>query len=214
MEFPEEARAVSTHHSLLDLTGLGRLKDRLLALGELDATPLMLSWMRIMDDDNRKGILAGTDKDGVPLARVTYRPKTPGGVPLTPEQRLRQRKNLRKGRLAGFGPWVSGLHNNISSSEYRLLGGPPLAPRGRYSRVITNFVTDFDGEPGDKQWIALGAWENVVSPKGVAFLRFHFNGEGQIRRDLRGVRPEGLARARAAMRSWVISEIRQHGTNA
>ena len=66
--------------NLTDLSGLGRLGSKLRSLTHIDATPLMVTWMKIIDEDNRKGVLAGLDKDGVPLAPVTYRPKTPGNA--------------------------------------------------------------------------------------------------------------------------------------
>jgi hypothetical protein len=46
--------------------------------------------------------------------------------------------------------------------------------------------------------------------KGIPFLRYHFNGDGRLpRRDLRGVRPAGIEKMRAAMNNWIRLEIRQ-----
>lgn len=55
-----------------------RIQAKLDLLRAPDATPLMVSWMDVIRTDNREGILAGTDKDGLPLAPVTYRPVQPG----------------------------------------------------------------------------------------------------------------------------------------
>lgn len=191
----------------LDLVGLDRITAKMRSLGHMDATPLMLTWMGIIESDNRKGVLAGLDKDGIPLRPVTYRPKA-APQEVTKKQRLNQRKNAR-GEFAGFGPYVSGLHNSLSGSEYRLLGGPPLAPRRAFSRVITNLVTTYGGNPESNHWYAAGAWDEVVSRKGIPFLHWHFEGTGKLpKRDLRGVRPEGVTRARAALRAWAIDQIR------
>jgi hypothetical protein len=199
----------------LDLTGLDRLQERFKRIADPDATPLMVSWMRIIDDDNRRGVLAGTDKDGQPMAPVTYRPKKPGApsVPLTVEQRLGQHPKTKRGRFATFGSSASGANNNLTSAEYRLLDGPALAPRRQFSRVITNLLTDYDdSQRASGQWEAWGYWEGVVSAKGVPFLIYHFDGEGNNpQRDLRGVRPEGRERAKAALRAWAIDMVRTSG---
>jgi hypothetical protein len=177
--------------TLLDLTGLDHILAGLRRIQHLDATPLMLSWMRIIEFDNRDGIMKGLDKDGVPMAPVTYRPR---GAP---------KRHLRR-KVGAFNPGAGG---NLTSAEYRRLGGPPLAPRGAGSRVITNLLTGY-GREGD-QWYALGYWEGVVSPKGYAFLKDHFNGAGRLpRRDLRGLRPAGQAKARTALVAWGRDQVR------
>jgi hypothetical protein len=92
-------------------------------------------------------------------------------------------------------------NNNLSTAAYKRLDGPPLAPRREASRVIANLVTG-QGRDGD-DFFAAGGWQDVVSPKGVPFLGAHFKGEnGLPKRDLRGVRPWGMAKARAAVRTW------------
>lgn len=192
----------------LDTSGLYRLMVGLHWFGDFDATPLMLSWMQIIDQDNRQGVLHGLDKDGVPMIPVKYRPKPPG--PLKPDKRQRGnlRANARKGHFLGLGPRVSGLHGNLSSAEYRLLGGPPLAPRDQFSRVITNLYTAH-GRDG-QAWYAMGYWEQVVNEDGVPFLRYHFDGVGRLpRRDLRGVRPDGIAKARSSLRAFASGLLRQ-----
>jgi hypothetical protein len=201
-----------TTTATIDLAGLDRLTTRLRRIVNPDATPLMLTWMNIIDDDNRKGVLAGLDKDGNPMRPVTYRPKKPG-MKLTIEQRLGQRPNKKRGRYAAFGSVANAPHNNLTSSQYRQLDGPPLAPRRQFSRAITNLLTAFT--PGEiaaraGRWEAWGYWNEVVSAKGVPFLKFHFDGEGNLpKRDLRGLRPDGVTKARNAMRAWAIDIVRR-----
>ena len=114
----------------------GRLQARLNKIQNPDATPLMLAWEEVIRQDNREGILAGTDKDGMPMYPVSYRPKGTIQKP-TAAQRLGQRANRKRDLLfGGIGPQVSGLNNNLTSREYRSLAGPPLAPRGVFSRQL------------------------------------------------------------------------------
>jgi len=203
-------------NTIVDLSGLDRLIERVETISKLDATPLMLTWMNIIEEDNRKGVMAGTDKDGNYMFGVTYRPKTakPLKIGSKAADRLRNHAHgrARVGAFSGFGPAAAGLNNNLTSSEYRMLGGPPLAPRGVFSRVITNLRTDY-GQDGDRNWFARGFWFEVVSKKGVPFLNAHFEGKnGLPKRDLRGVRPEGLAKARRAMVAWMSDLIRYAAT--
>jgi len=208
--------------------GLDHLKARLARLAIPDATDLMQTWMAIIKADNKRGVLAGLDKDGNPMRPVTYRPV---GAPkkLTDAQRNTTNRRKRQGEFLGRGKAPAGTNNNLTSAEYRKLGGPPLAPRGAFSRVITNLLTGFTWPGGSEnvppgiaggQWAAIGYWEGVVSVKGVPFLIFHFEGRtdtGRSRkgalpqRDLRGVRPEGRREAREAAREWAVSQIRQNG---
>lgn len=192
----------------LDLTGLDRIAAGLRALGDFDATPLMLAWELIIEQDNRTGILRGLDKDGMPMIPVKYRPRPPGPVKPTKAQRAGARANAKRGVFQGFGHFGAGLHGNLLSAEYRLLGGPPLAPRGPFSRVITNLKTGH-GRDGAR-WYAMGYWEEVISDKLIPFLRFHFDGTGRLpRRDLRGVRPAGVARALEALKAFGKDMIRR-----
>jgi hypothetical protein len=191
----------------LDLTALDRVIGGVRALVHLDATPLMVAWQKIIVDDNRQGVLAGLDKDGVPMAPVKYRPASKPAR-LTTGQKLGA-KGTARGKFGGFGPLASGLHGNLSSGEYRLLGGPPLAPRGRYSRVITNLLTDH-AKLREGLWQVTYWWDEVVDVKGNPFLRYHFEGAGRLpRRDLRGLRPAGQAKAQQALMSWARDTLRQ-----
>jgi hypothetical protein len=194
----------------VDLTGLDRVQARLRKIEDPDATPLMATWMRIIDDDNRRGVLAGLDKNGNPMIPVSYRPLKSGAQPLTVEQRLGQKANIARGRYAAFGSVANAPYNNLTSSQYRRLGGPPLAPRGQFSRAITNLLTDFDDSQRSRGiWEAWGYWDEVVSAKGEPFLLFHFEGQGHNPiRDLRGVRPAGRELVAKATREWAYDMIR------
>ena len=145
--------------------------------------------------------MAGTDKDGVPMVPVTYRPAPYGKL-----GRVHKRRQQ-------YNPGTGG---NLTSREYRLLDGPPLAPRGMGSRVVTNLKTAYE-RVSSHLWRAFAYWDDVVSRKGERFLHYHFDGAvggGRSRnvtlprRDLRGVRPEGKEKARRSLRAWMIDIIR------
>lgn len=167
--------------SQLITTGLDRLDAKLRGLLLADWQPLLIEWRAILEEDNERGALAGLDGWGKPLAPVTYRPRV-GTDPIS---------------MAPLD------YNNLRRSAYLSLSGPPLAPRGAGSRIVTNFRTAHGGD-GPGRWYAQGAWEDVLSVKGTPFLPFHFRGEGRLpRRDLAHVRPSALAKARQALRDFV-----------
>ncbi len=177
--------------------GFERLQTRLRQIEHPNAAPLMAEWCKIIEDDNRKGVLAGLDKNGNPMIPVTYRPKA-DVARVTARQRNRGRSEF-----SGHGPAASGLHNNLTPAEYRRLSGPPLAPRGANSRVITNLQTGYGHDSTANVWFAEGVWFEVVSIRGVYFLPYHFHGAGRLPvRDLTGVRPQGRQKAVAAMVRW------------
>lgn len=189
--------------------GFDLLNAQLERLIDPDATPLMVEWEHILVEDNRRGVLAGLDKDGDPMPPVTYRPRGPRAPKrVSPKQRNRARSG-RRGVFAGIGVHEAGTNNNLTRAEYERLSGPPLAPRGAYSRVITNYLTAH-GRDGN-QWFAAGAWFEVVSTQGVPFLEAHFDGAATGRnyavklpvRNLRGVRPEGIREASEAVETWI-----------
>jgi hypothetical protein len=190
--------------STIDFSGLDRLMARFRKIANPDATPLMISWMREIDADNRRGVMAGLDKDGNPMVPVTYRPAPYG--------------KLGKVRRRGRGAYNPGTRGNLSSRQYRLLDGPPLAPRGTNSRVVTNLKTRYGRSgPLGLLWEATGYWDDVVDKNGQPFLHYHFDGASGggrrknvtlPRRDLRGIRPEGRDRAKRALRAWIIDVIR------
>jgi hypothetical protein len=198
-------------------TGIETLLTKLKRLTNPQPITLMQTWMNIIDKDNRRGVMAGLDKDGNPMPPVTYRPVGTALKP-TPEQRNYAHPRKGRGKFAGLGSHPSGINNNLSYDEYVRLAGPPLAPRGAFSRVITNLKTRFERQ-NKTTWRAIGEWVEVVSVEGVEFLSAHFNGAMVGRnhsvqlpvRDLRGVRPEGKEEAREAMKEWAYDQLRTYG---
>lgn len=180
------------------------------ALADEDRKDIMENWERLIEADNREGVLAGTDKDGHIAPALKYRPITPGGQKLTVAQRLGQHPNKLRGEYMGKGPAASGLNNNLTTAEYRLLDGPRLAPRRQFSRVITNLATANGVDPlNHSRWFATGAWIDVVSAQGEPFLKYHFTGDGQQLYDLRGVRPAGLKKMRVSAYEWAKDVVRR-----
>lgn len=189
----------------LDLNNLGNtpLIRRLNQVRRTNAAPLMVSWMKILDDGNRRGILAGLDGKGVPLTPVKYRPVGP-------------KKHQIKARKRGRGAFQGIGASMPTSEEYRRMTGPPLAPRGVNSRVITNFAVDY-AQLRINVWQVTYWWHDVVSKRGVPFLGFHFRGAtgGGRRhnvtlpvRDLRGVRPDDQAKIQRALQAWMEEQVR------
>lgn len=192
-----------------NIGALDSLQERFRRIAHPDATPLMVTWQQVIEDDNRKGILAGLDYMGRPLVPVTYRPVSKSTKP-TKQQRSGQAANrMRNLKLIG------GVGANLTSPEYRQLGGPPLAPRGQFSRVISNLRTGHAPpiESGDRvTWEAFGYWDDVMSKDGRPFLVYHFNGAGRLPvRDLRGVRPDGIQKAKTTAVNWMMDIVRSGG---
>jgi hypothetical protein len=210
----------------LELQGIASLNAKLKSLVNLNAADLMESWEEVIAEDNRRGVLAGTNKDGIPMVKPKYRPIQPGpyrvnvrvqgkGKTITQLNRelkrfrLAQASGRKRGRFEGKSPigpgWVE-RNNNLTTAEYQLLGGPPLAPRDQYSRVITNLTTDHE-RLSERQWIAWGEWKDVMSVEGFHFLPALF---ARNNWDLRGVRPEGIRKALEALHNWARLAIREH----
>src|SRR4051812_23494719 len=148
--------------------GFDALSKKLARLADPDCSPLMETWERIIVEDNRKGVLEGTDSDGAPMPPLRYRGGTVG-----------KPKGRTKNRGVTSGTLKTGTGANLTTAEYRQLTGPRLAPRREESRVIANLHTGHGRDPADQfRWFAVGAWYDVVSKKGVPFLKFHFNGMG------------------------------------
>ena len=184
-----------------DLSGLDRLVDHLKRIGRPNPKLLIARTIIVMGQDNRRGVLAGLDKDGRPMDPVTYRPKGQGRY-ATARQRNHGKARAKVGRFGGLGPMAAGLHNNLSRREYERLNGPPLAPRRQHSRVITNYdlapVIDSPLHFG-----VIGVWRQVVDVKGRPFLHHLFK-----RRDIRGVRPEAMRELRRSFVNWARDQIR------
>lgn len=185
----------------VDLTGLRRLVTHLEKLGRPDPKLLLDRTIIVMAEDNRKGVLAGKDKDGMSMAPVTYRPKGRGRY-ATARQRNSGKARATVGRFGGLGPMAAGLHNNLTRREYERLGGPPLAPRRQHSRVITNYrLTTVVHSP--LHFGVIGFWFEVVNAQNRPFLHHLFK-----KRDLRGVRPESMKMLRRAFVAWAGDQIR------
>jgi hypothetical protein len=169
-------------------------------------TPLFDAWLDIIVEDNRVGVLAGLDKDGIPLEEVRYRK----GLAQKARFRTGKAMGTRVGRFKGFAPGrltakfdTILANNNLSTSAYKKLAGPPLAPRGEQSRVIRNLVKRTPRKEGGA-WIVACGWVDVVDPKGKPFLMKHFEGRGNLaKRDLRGVRLQGQDLAVKALGHFV-----------
>jgi len=181
------------------------------------AKPLMQSIERRIDEGNRTGVLAGLDKDGHPAPALSYRPKN--ARPATVNERLGQRRNVKRGKYAGKGSYSQfGLRPNNNLVSYKQLDGPRLAPRYQISRSISNFKTGHM-QLDETMWLAVGAWVEVVSPTGYHFLPVHFKGlplgkNGPCKLyDLRGVRPDDRELIRGDMRAWAKLTVRERWAN-
>ena len=189
---------------------------------------LMNSWGKVLVEDNRRGVLAGLDKNSRPVQRTHYRwgvtqagVDRPTYVKFVPNPNGGNWKtNVSGGHAEGFKPGPSA---NLSTKDYKRLTGPPLAPRGMASRIISNYtVAPIMGD--NNEFGVEGGWDDVVSKKGVPFLKFHFNGTGRNaggqylwlastvnhrikanlpRRNMNGLRDWGMARAKAALNTWM-----------
>jgi hypothetical protein len=191
------------------------------ALTNRQAEPLLEEIALLLVEDNRKGVLRGIDGEGVGMPPVTYRTGY-----RQPTARFRARTSQAFGTTAGTFKgrtrWSDATvakrrtegvlpNNNLTTAAYKRLTGPPLAPRGEQSRVITNHRTEY-GRDGTGRFFVRRFWKDVVSAKGRAFLRHHFKGEGNLpRRDLRGIRPETRAKIRKAVWEFVDLITRPKG---
>lgn len=90
--------------------GYTRLQANLARLGNPDPTPLLETWERVLVQDNREGILAGTDGWGrpmPPLAPSTLKKRRGTGPPLAPRGALsRVIANYRTGHGRDGRDWV------------------------------------------------------------------------------------------------------------
>jgi hypothetical protein len=202
----------------LDLSGLERLIRRLARIAPIpdeDMSVLMEEFAAIVVEDNRKGILEGTDKDGNPMKPVSYRPvadktKFPGHSGGAKKTKARPDGSFGTGSGAFKGAKTARF-GNLTLEQYKKLDGPPLAPRYDKSRVITNLKVGYQ-QVDARTWEAVGLWDQVLDQAGQPFLMKHFTGatvpfgKKTIKlpvRDLRGVRPWGRQQARRAVRLWI-----------
>lgn len=133
--------------------------------------------VRELDEINAAQRLAGLDKNGRPLAPVKYRPvKGAGGKS---SKGVRRRKGSARSN-----------YGNLSGSEYRKLSGPPLAPRGRASRVISNYFAEASIENG--KWSVEAGWKDIKDADGKDF--FPGQGPNQPNREIAALSPAALKR--------------------
>jgi hypothetical protein len=168
---------------------LDRMIGQLVEFDSIDFEPLMMEFEAILKEDNDAAVMAGIDGFDMPLIPVTYRPDPKAGT--------------GKVRTPSTRPY-----NNLSTTAYKMLGGPPLAPRGMDSRIATNFRTGYVQLESEKAWLVLWAWEDVVSVDDIAFLGFHFRGEGNLPvRNLAHLRPSTYRRCKAALHDFTVRLI-------
>ena len=193
--------------------------------------PLLTAWAKVLIEDNRRGVMQGLDGDGLPMKPTKYRlslkqtsagqagdqffnasgqafssMESAGGFAFA---------NLTgKSNAVGF---KGGASDNLTTRQYKKMTGPPLAPRGPASRVISNYVTEAVVESNVVG--VEGGWNDVVSKNGTPFLPFHFRGATSSRatfansisgdnkhlprRNLVGLRLWGKTQARKELNAWV-----------
>lgn len=165
--------------------GYQELMLRIDRLTHPDLSALLTELEDVIWEDNRRGVLAGTDRDDNAMPRTNRQDLAEGHWVSYTLPDGRRARYYQAGAVAGPNA-PADVHDG---------DGPPLAPRGDDSRVITHLVTNRrEGSPGE--WVVYGAWEGVASRDGVEFLPFHFRGEGRLpTRDLAGLREQGLREA-------------------
>jgi hypothetical protein len=175
-----------------------------------DVRPLLTKWERRIPEDNERGILAGTDCFGHPMPAVTYRPI--GDKPRK-FSRADQQRHLSGFSAIGGGRREETSGNNLTSAQYRRLAGPPLAPRGNLSRVVTNLRTQQGYDDSRGVYFAIASWFDIVSRKGREFILAHFIGArtGHTTlpiRDLRGIRPADQAGYLDDLEAWGVAHVK------
>jgi hypothetical protein len=181
--------------------GYERLQKRLNRMARPtleDFRPLGEAYEDIITEFNRIGALAGLDKDGQPLAPLKYRNgagKATGA-----------RRGQRFGKAAAAGTQKFGVGGNLTTAQYKKLTGPALAPRREMSRRVANLETGH-GQDGS-EFFAVGAWKQFENAKGKKILPMHARGNPATNlpvRNIFGVPPAGVAKARRVTRVWVKS---------
>jgi hypothetical protein len=184
----------------VDARGLGSIRQGLGLMRRADCLPLMVRWSEILVEGNRRGVLSGVDGHDRPMPPLKYR----NGAGKATKNRKRPMFGKSLYEPMGSGPFAVGLHGNLTTSQYKQLTGPRLAPRGEASRVIKNLHAEARN-PAKGRWEAVAAWLDVVSVKGVAFLPFHFDpqpGSRLPQYDLRPVRAEDYRYCLNALRDF------------
>lgn len=192
--------------------------------------PLLEAWRDVLIEDNRRGVMMGVDGDGQPMKPTKYRlslTQTSAGqagdmffnASGMAFDNIEGRNEFHFANLSGAAGtgYKPGAGGNLSNSEYRKMTGPPLAPRGAASRVISNYVVE--AMAGTNTVGVEGGWNDVVSKKNIEFLPFHFSGATSSsaffatsiggdnqhlpRRNLVGLRQWGKTQARKELNSWI-----------
>lgn len=198
------------------------------------AGPLINAWSAVLIEDNRRGVMQGIQGDGTPMRPTKYRlslKQTAAGSAgdLFFNAQGQGFDNFESAGLihfgglngtgAGFKPNPS---DSLDTQQYQKMTGPPLAPRGAASRVISNYRVNI--LTGSNQIGVEGGWDDVFSKKGVAFLPAHFNGATIVversnrgksglnqefylvdlpRRNLVGLRLWGKTQATKELNAWI-----------
>lgn len=96
----------------------------------------------------------------------------------------------------------------VKSQKGRRGNGPPLAPRGVLSRVVTNYRVEWTLAPG-KVTINAG-WTPILSTRGIDFLKFHLRGNRTLpKRDIAGITPQGQRKVGAMLVEWIRESLRR-----
>jgi hypothetical protein len=203
------------------------------------AGPLLNAWHDVLVEDNRRGVMMGLDGNGNPMKPTKYRHSiTQSGAGKAGDKFFNAAGraynfNPTSGGINSFGGtfanlsgaesdsplsgYKPGASNNLTTTQYKKLTGPPLAPRGPGSRVISNYVVEILS--GANMVGVEGGWNDVLSKKGVEFLPFHFYGATNSRalfaasiggenhhlpiRNLIGLRQWGKSQARKELNAWI-----------
>lgn len=191
--------------------------------------PLVNAWADVLLEDNRRGVMMGQQGDGSPMKPTKYRNSfTQTGAGKAGDLFFNAQGQAFNnyeaagmfhfaslgGNGAGFKP---GPDANLKTKQYKQMSGPPLAPRGPASRVISNYRVNILS--GQNRIGVEGGWDDVVSKKGVPFLPFHFygatfskatfatslSGENQHLpvRNLVGLRNWGKSQATKELNAWI-----------
>lgn len=148
--------------------------------------PLINAWADVLLEDNRRGVMMGIQGDGSPMKPTKYRNSfTQTGAGKAGDLFFNSQGQafnnyeaagmFHFGSIGGGGPgYKPGPDANLKTSQYKKMSGPPLAPRGPASRVISNYRVNI--LTGQNRIGVEGGWDDVVSKKGVPFLTAHFKG--------------------------------------
>lgn len=186
------------------------------------AGDLIGRWAAVLIEDNRRGVLAGLDWHDRPVIPTSYRRSFVQAGRDRPD-RVQDVKGWAVNVSGGPGPgFKPGAGWDLTKREYREQSGPPLAPRGMASRIISNYTVAPIHHAG--QIGVEGGWDDVLNNRGDEFLPYHFDGTGMHRggayatwakrkgvgrgnnlprRDMAGLRKWGKTQARKELREWM-----------